>query len=127
ERAMSLGDGFADVQRQQDAFNRIFQIEDTPLRRLQDSIALLGNFASPLGDMFAAIDLTSTEGQALARDLLQRIYRSAEAGMDGEFGAIIAASGFENINELMDSILGISDSLDAMNEATREATAGMLN
>lgn len=122
-----FGSSFADAQRMQSVRNRIFELDDTPMQRLQDSIALLGDFSEPLGAMFAAINLSDADGRDYARDLLQRLYVSAEAGLDSEFGALISGSDFESLNEFFDSILGISDGLDGLREETEKLTASLTN
>lgn len=86
-------------------------------------LALLKQFAPDLAETFEGLDGTTKEGREAIQKALQELVKQIEAGtitpdMLGDF---------ESIKDLIDIILGVQSSLDAMGDAVNDVTAALLN
>lgn len=119
-----FGQTLDDVRRIQDARNRIFNVEVTPQVALQQALAEIGRFAPLISaNLLRGVDTSTQAGrEALQRAIQQLFERASLGGVSlGEMGL------FQDVNQLLESILGIDDALDKFRETTENATNAMLN
>lgn len=119
-----LNDTLETFRSTQDAYNRIFNIEDTPLSALQDALAELEQFAPAIyAQLTQGIDASTASGQAALREALKTLFTR----LRGEGTSLAELGGFADINALIESLLKTDGALDRFRETTEAATASMLN
>jgi len=117
-----FGNTLSDVRQRQDAFNRLFDIEQTPGRKLQDTFNLLNELAPNLLQQLGLsnINLESATGRSVFLEGLREIFNMIARGDFTDDPALLGA--FADKDQLIDAILRAKDALDEFNKVLFNAT-----
>lgn len=109
-----FGNNLRDVTARQEAYNKLFDVEESPLRKLQDTQSLLNTLAPELMDQLGLthLNLSSPEARATFLEGLREIFRMIENGDFTNDPALLGA--FENKDQLIDAIIRAKDALDEL-------------
>ena len=101
----------------------IFDVEDTPIARIQRELQLLERFAPELAARFADFDVTTAAGRAQLELALRALFEAIEAGTIPleQFGEL------QNLDELLDVIMGVEGALDELREQANSLTDALKN
>jgi tape measure domain-containing protein len=114
------GNNLQDQLAKQEAYNRIFGVEDTPQQRAEDSFAILMQMAPALMQTLglSGLDPNSETGREAIRQGFRDIYQLIASGqLTPEM-----LGGFADKNELIDIILKVIDSFDALDKEIMKVT-----
>lgn len=122
QAAARLTSSLGDQKTLQNLMERVFgKTDDTS--KLQDTIKLLSQMSPELGKMFDGLDATTADGRAKIEAALQQLATMiANNALTPEM-----LGGFSDIQELIDTILGVQDALDGLSKATNAAVNAMTN
>lgn len=112
----TFGNNLKDVTSRQEAFNKLFDVEDTPMQRLRDQHALLNQLAPELMRQLGLtnLNLDSPEGRAVFLEGLREIFRMIENGDFLNDPELLGA--FADKDQLLDAILATKDAFDELNK-----------
>lgn len=96
----------------------------TAVAKMQDELALLGQFAPKLRDQFGQIDATSVEGRAALRDALKNLVAQIAAGTltPEQLGSL---KGVKDLAGIINNLLGGLDTLASAAGAAASAINGV--
>lgn len=120
--AVKLTSSLSDQTSLKDLLERVFgRTDDT--NKLSDTIDLIGKMSPALGHLFDGLDAATAEGRAKIEAVLQGIATQIASGTltPEQLGM------FTSVQELIGTILGVQDSLDALGKTAEKTAGGLLN
>jgi tape measure domain-containing protein len=119
-----LGTDLDAFRRTQDAAAKLYNLEDTPQRALNEALEELRKFAPELmTGVLSGIDVNASGGRAALQKALQELFEKIRAG-----GINLSDLGsFTDVAQLLESLLRADGALDRFSETAEKATAAMLN
>lgn len=122
-----LADDVSTFRTVQDAAAKLYNLEDTPQRALNDALAELRKFAPELmGGLLSGIDTSSGAGRQALQKALQALFERIRPGSANPLG-LSDLGAFTDVAALLESILRADGALDRFSESASKATAAMLN
>jgi tape measure domain-containing protein len=115
-----FGRNLQDVQMKITAYNKLFDIQDSPQQQLMDTYEVLRVMAPELMAKLGIenLDLTTEAGRELLLDALRAIYNMI---VSGELTPDLLGA-FTDKNQLLDAILKVKDGLDAFHQELYKVT-----
>jgi hypothetical protein len=116
-----------DLREQTAISNAINGVADTAAQRWNDNIAILNKLAPRIGSRFAGVDVSTTAGQQLARQILQQILAEIRLGLITSLDLGDLQSLAELISlfgPLADSLNTMTDAVDGVNQALENVPDG---
>jgi len=115
-----FGNNLTDVTSRINAYNKLFDVPDTPLQSLKDAYQVLSELAPDLIKQMglANLDLNSPEARATLLAGLRDIFNLI---LQGELTPELLGA-FADKNELLDAILNTKDAFDALSESILQIT-----
>lgn len=109
-----------DMKSRQEAYNKLFNKEDTPINKLTDAQSILEKMAPELMKQMGLsnLNLNSAAARQVFLKGLQDIFKLVDSGM---LTPELLGS-FTDKNELIDAILAAKDGLDAFNQSLSKVT-----
>lgn len=109
-----------DTKRRQEAYNKLFDVADSPARQLSDAFAILEKMDPALLQRqgLSRDNLASESGRAALLGGLQDMFRLIDSG--GLSADLLGA--FTDKNQLLDAILATKDGLDAFGKSLTNVT-----
>lgn len=116
----TFGTSMDDLKLKQDAYERLFNVAQTPGQKANDALDLLSQMAPALAQKMglSGLDLTSAGGRAAALGGLQDIYKLIASG---NLSADLLGS-FTDKTQLLQSVLNVKDAMDALAGAVKPLT-----
>ena len=115
-----FGNNLRDAEMKIEAYNKLFDVEQTPMQALQDSLSILSQMAPELVQRMGLgnLNLTTEEGRQAALEGLRGIY---ELIASGQLTPELLGA-FTDKNQLLDAILRVKDALDLFHEQLYNVT-----
>lgn len=110
----NFGNNLTDIKSKQEAYNAIFEIEDTPMQRVMDSFNILSQMAPQLMDAFglAGLDPSDPEARKIIMEGFKDIFNLIMSG-----GLTLDLLGsFTDKNALLDAIIAVTESFKDLNK-----------
>jgi tape measure domain-containing protein len=118
--ATQFSNSLDDIQKRQEAYNKLFHVADTPANKLKDAFEILQKLSPELVTKMGLnnVNLATAEGRQILLKGLQDIFNLINSGA---LTPDLLGS-FTDKNQLIDAILAASDALDAFKGAVNEVT-----
>jgi tape measure domain-containing protein len=110
------GNNLSDVRARQEAYNKLFDVEDTPAQALEDAYNAISQLAPDLVRALGIgnLNLDAPAARAALLEGLREIFRMVESGEFTMTPELLGA--FANIDELIDAVLRTKDAFDKLNQ-----------
>lgn len=110
------GNNLNDVRNRQEAYNKLFDIENTPQQQITDSLSVLTQLAPTLSGLLGLnnANLDTQEGRDAVTNALRDIFMMVQSGVFTQFPELLGA--FADKDQLIDAIVRTKDALDELNK-----------
>lgn len=108
------GNNLNDVRQRQEAYNKLFDVENSPQQKLNDSVAAIIKLAPDLAKLLNLphLDLTTETGRTAALEAMRQVFTMIDTGVFTNNPELLGA--FANKDQLIDAILNTKDALDEL-------------